>query len=84
MKLNVLDSCIDKDNPKKYEDISAHDFLVQRLKEIEYCNEKFNSFEDLSSLIPKNYKSVPPKETRTIFLFKTWSHFSVKVELVIL
>ena len=34
MKLNVLDSCIDKDNPKKYEDISAHDFLVQRLKEI--------------------------------------------------
>ncbi len=34
MKLNVLESCIDKDNPKKYEDISAHDFLVQRLKEI--------------------------------------------------
>ena len=34
MKLNVLDSCIDKDNPKKYVDISAHDFLVQRLKEI--------------------------------------------------
>jgi len=34
MKLNVLDSCIDKYNPKKYEDISAHDFLVQRLKEI--------------------------------------------------
>ena len=34
MKLNVLDSCIDKDNPKKYEDITAHDFLVQRLKEI--------------------------------------------------
>ena len=34
MKLNVLDSCIDKDNPKKYEDISAHDFLVQRLKDI--------------------------------------------------
>jgi len=34
MKLNVLDSCIDKDNPKKYEDISAHDFLLQRLKEI--------------------------------------------------
>ena len=34
MKLNVLDSCIDEENPKKFEDISAHDFLIQRLKDI--------------------------------------------------
>ena len=26
---------------------------------------KFNSLEDLSSLIPKNYKSVPPTENKT-------------------
>tara|TARA_X000000950_G_scaffold100986_2_gene127592 strand:+ start:2878 stop:3822 length:945 start_codon:yes stop_codon:yes gene_type:complete len=34
MKLNVLDSCIDDKNPKKYDDITAHDFLIQRLKDI--------------------------------------------------
>ncbi len=34
MKLNVLDSCIDDDNPKNYDDITAHDFLIQRLKDI--------------------------------------------------
>ena len=34
MKLNVLDSCIDDENPKKYDDITAHDFLIQRLKDI--------------------------------------------------
>ena len=34
MKLNVLDSCVDDQNPKKYEDITAHEFLIQRLKEI--------------------------------------------------
>tara|TARA_B100000927_G_scaffold286394_1_gene277841 strand:- start:600 stop:1544 length:945 start_codon:yes stop_codon:yes gene_type:complete len=34
MSLNVLDSCIDENNPKKYEDITAHEFLIQRLKDI--------------------------------------------------
>ena len=34
MKLNVLDSCINAENPKKFKDITAHDFLIQRLKEI--------------------------------------------------
>jgi hypothetical protein len=34
MKLNVLESCIDDENPKKYDDITAHDFLIQRLKDI--------------------------------------------------
>ena len=34
MKLNVLDSCIDDENPKKYDDITAHEFLIQRLKDI--------------------------------------------------
>ena len=40
---------------------------------------KLNSFEDLSSLIPKNYKSVSPKETRTsIPVQDLEAHFSVK------
>ena len=34
MKLNVLDSCIDDENPKKYDDIIAHDYMIQRLKDI--------------------------------------------------
>ena len=34
MKLNCLESCIDADHPKKYKDITAGDFLMQRLKEI--------------------------------------------------
>ena len=34
MSLNVLNSCIDDDNPKKYSDITANDFLIQRLKDI--------------------------------------------------
>ena len=34
MKLNVLESCIDDENPMKYDDITAHDFLIQRLKDI--------------------------------------------------
>ena len=34
MKLNVLDSCVDKDNPKQFEDITAGEFLDQRLKEL--------------------------------------------------
>ena len=34
MNLNVLESCIDDNNPKKYADITAHDFLIERLKDI--------------------------------------------------
>ena len=34
MSLNVLNSCIDDDNPKIYSDITANDFLIQRLKDI--------------------------------------------------
>ncbi len=34
MKLDVLESCIDAENPKQFEDITAGDFLNQRLKEL--------------------------------------------------
>ncbi len=34
MKLDVLDSCVDEDNPKKYSDITAGEFLNERLVEI--------------------------------------------------
>lgn len=34
MKLNCLDECITADNPKQYEDITAGEFLHQRLVEI--------------------------------------------------
>ena len=34
MKLNVLENCIDKNNPKQFKDITAGDFLNQRLKEL--------------------------------------------------
>ncbi len=34
MKLNCLEECITKDNPKHYEDITAGEFLHQRLVEI--------------------------------------------------
>ena len=34
MKLNVLENCIDNHNPKKYEDISAKEFLNKRLIDI--------------------------------------------------
>ncbi|NNK82060.1 MAG: isopenicillin N synthase family oxygenase, partial [Flavobacteriaceae bacterium] len=34
MKLNVLDSCVDKNNPKQFDDISAGEFLNQRLVEL--------------------------------------------------
>lgn len=34
MSLNCLENCIDENNPKKYEDISAGEYLHQRLKEI--------------------------------------------------
>ena len=34
MKLNCLEECIDEKNPRQFENISAGDFLNQRLKEI--------------------------------------------------
>ncbi len=34
MKLDVLDSCVDADNPKQFEDITAGEFLNERLKEL--------------------------------------------------
>lgn len=34
MKLDVMENCIDETNPKQYEDITAGDFLTQRLREI--------------------------------------------------
>lgn len=34
MKLNCLDECVDENNPKSYEDITAGEFLHQRLSEI--------------------------------------------------
>lgn len=34
MELNVLDSCVDKDHPKKFEDITAGEFLNERLIEL--------------------------------------------------
>ena len=34
MKLDVLESCIDENNPKQFENITAGEFLNQRLKEL--------------------------------------------------
>jgi len=34
MKLNVLDNCIDENNPKQFEDITAGEFLNERLREL--------------------------------------------------
>ena len=34
MSLKVLDSCIDENHPKKFEDATVEEFLMQRLKEI--------------------------------------------------
>lgn len=34
MKLDVLENCIDADNPKKYDDITAGEFLHERLVEL--------------------------------------------------
>ena len=34
MKLNVLDGCVDKDHPKAFEDITAGEFLNERLIEL--------------------------------------------------
>ncbi|MCB4808442.1 isopenicillin N synthase family oxygenase [Tamlana sp. 62-3] len=34
MKLDVLDSCVDSENPKQYEDITAGEFLTERLIEL--------------------------------------------------
>ena len=34
MKLDVLENCIDDENPKQFEDITAGEFLDERLKEL--------------------------------------------------
>ena len=34
MKLDVLDNCVDEENPKQYEDITAGEFLTERLVEL--------------------------------------------------
>jgi len=34
MRLDCLEECIDEENPKQYEDITAGEFLHQRLVEI--------------------------------------------------
>ena len=34
MKLNVLEGCVDENNPKAFEDITAGEFLTERLKEL--------------------------------------------------
>ena len=34
MNLNVLDNCMDDENPKQFEDITAGDYLNQRIKEL--------------------------------------------------
>jgi len=34
MKLNVLEDCIDEENPKQFEDITAGEFLNERLREL--------------------------------------------------
>ena len=34
MQLDVLESCIDEDNPKQFEDITAGEFLDERLREL--------------------------------------------------
>jgi isopenicillin N synthase-like dioxygenase len=38
MKLNVLESCINEDNPKSFDDITAGDFLNERLVELGLLN----------------------------------------------
>jgi hypothetical protein len=34
MRLDCLESCIDGDNPKLYDDISAGEFLIERLVDL--------------------------------------------------
>jgi hypothetical protein len=34
MSLSALPSCVDRENPKQWEDITAGEFLDQRLREI--------------------------------------------------
>jgi hypothetical protein len=34
MNLNVLENCMDAENPKQFEDITAGDYLNQRIKEL--------------------------------------------------
>ena len=38
MPLNVLPNCISEENPKKYDDISAGDFLTERLIDLGLLN----------------------------------------------
>ena len=40
MDLTCLESCITEANPKQYEDISAGDFLAERLAEIGFGKKK--------------------------------------------
>jgi hypothetical protein len=40
MNLNVLENCIDNQNPKGFEDITAHDFLINRLIDIGVMKKK--------------------------------------------
>lgn len=40
MKLNCLEECVNEDNPKQYEDITAGEFLHQRLVEIGLIDKK--------------------------------------------
>jgi hypothetical protein len=34
MRLDVLESCVDSENPKLYDDISAGEFLYERLVDL--------------------------------------------------
>ena len=34
MKLDVLEGCVDDDHPKQFENITAGDFLDERLREL--------------------------------------------------
>jgi hypothetical protein len=40
MRLDCLPNCIDKENPRNYEDISAGEFLEERLIEIGLLDKK--------------------------------------------
>lgn len=40
MRLDCLESCIDEENPKQYEDITAGDYLMERLREIGLVDDK--------------------------------------------
>jgi len=40
MRLDCLESCIDEENPKHYDDISAGEYLMERLREIGLVDDK--------------------------------------------